>query len=61
MPMWRDLPIKRSESMGSCKQCKYYMDCSIFAAALEESGVEITDFIANQICEAVLIGDKKED
>lgn len=29
--------------MESCKQCKYYMDCSIFAAALEESGVEITD------------------
>lgn len=47
--------------MGRCKQCKYYMDCSIFAAALEESGVEITDFIAHQICEAVLIGDKKED
>ena len=47
--------------MGCCKQCKYYMDCSIFSTALEESGVEITDFIANQICEAVLIGDKKED
>ena len=47
--------------MASCKQCKYYMDCSIFAAALEESGVEITDFIAHQICEAVLIGAKEED
>lgn len=47
--------------MGRCKQCKYYMDCSIFATALEESGVMITDFIAHQICEAVLIGDKQED
>lgn len=47
--------------MASCKQCKYYMDCSIFATALEESGVVITDFIAHQICEAMLIGSKKEN
>lgn len=47
--------------MADCKQCKYYMDCSVFAASLEESGVVITDFIVNQICEAMLLGDKKED
>lgn len=47
--------------MGMCKQCKYCMDCSVFATALEESGVKITDFIAHQICEAMLVGDKEED
>ena len=37
----------------TCKQCKYYMECALFADAIEESGVELTDGVAASICRTV--------
>ena len=43
----------------ACKNCKWYMDCCVFATAIEESGVAITDAIADSICQCMRLGDKK--
>ena len=43
----------------TCKKCKWYLDCAIFACGLDDSGVEITDEIAEHICQTMRLGFKE--
>lgn len=44
----------------ACKNCKWYMDCAIFASAIEDSGGVLTDEIAEEICQCVRKFDYKQ-